>query len=92
MYIFIQAWYQTWACLQSWPLYHGRSGLVVAACPGSCSLVQTSCPFITIHEDASMAAGDPTFLCQGDMFRFINILTFGIRLSICNNFTKFWFP
>lgn len=57
-------WYLTWACLQSWPLYHGRSGLVLAPCPNSCSLVQTSCPFLTIHEDASMAAGDPTFICQ----------------------------
>ena len=61
-----QGWYLTWACLQSWPLYHQRSGLVLAPCPNSCSLVQTSCPFLTIHEDASMAAGDPTFICQGE--------------------------
>lgn len=61
-----QDWYLTWACLQTWPLYYGHSGLALAPCPNSCSLVQTSCPFLTIHEDASMAAGDPTFICQGE--------------------------
>ena len=26
---------------------------MLAPCPNSCSLVQTSCPFLTIHEDAT---------------------------------------
>ena len=28
--------------------------------------VQEHCPFNIIMEDASMAGGDPTFLCEGD--------------------------
>jgi len=55
-------WYKTWLCLNFWPVYLGEN--VLPPCPGQCSSVQTSCPFHTIFEDASMASGDPTFLCQ----------------------------
>lgn len=55
-------WYRSWFCLSSWPVYRGDK--VVSLCPTECSQVQSSCPFLTILEDASLAAGDPTFLCQ----------------------------
>jgi len=55
-------WYKYWLCLNLWPVYLG--GMVLLPCPSQCSSVQTSCPFHTIFEDASMASGDPTFLCQ----------------------------
>ena len=59
-----QDWYRSWFCLSKWPLYRGDR--LVALCPAECSQVQSSCPFLTIFEDASLAAGDPTFLCQGE--------------------------
>ena len=59
----LQDWYKSWLCLNFWPIY--RVGRVLPPCPNQCTTVQTSCPFHTIFEDASMASGDPTFLCQG---------------------------
>ena len=61
----LQAWYRAWLCLEEWPIYSG-SGALVPPCPAHCGKVEMSCPFLTIHEDASMASGDPTFLCQGE--------------------------
>jgi len=55
-------WYKAWLCLNYWPVY--LDNRLLPACPSQCSSVQTSCPFHTIFEDASMASGDPTFLCQ----------------------------
>jgi len=55
-------WYRSWFCLSKWPVYKGEK--LLAPCPAECSQVQSSCPFLTIFEEASMAAGDPTFLCQ----------------------------
>ena len=60
-----QDWYRSWFCLSKWPVYKGEK--LLAPCPAECSQVQSSCPFLTIFEEASMAAGDPTFLCQGEM-------------------------
>lgn len=60
----VQDWYRTWLCLQEWPVYSG-TGERVAACREECRAVQQHCPFLAIHEDASMASGDPSFLCQG---------------------------
>lgn len=56
-------WYKSWLCLNFWPIYY-LDGRVLPPCPNQCTTVQTSCPFHTIFEDASMASGDPTFLCQ----------------------------
>jgi len=55
-------WYLAWLCLNYWPVFLGDS--MVPPCPAQCGTVQTSCPFHMIFEDSSMAAGDPTFLCQ----------------------------
>jgi len=57
-------WYKTWICLQQWPVYQPDTGKVILPCPSQCGGVQMTCPFLTIFEDASMASGDPTFLCQ----------------------------
>ena len=62
----VQEWLLTWRCLTEWPVQLVEEEAEVRPCPLICSLVQEHCPFNIIMEDASMAGGDPTFLCEGD--------------------------
>jgi hypothetical protein len=70
----LQEWLLSWLCLTRWPLQLGEEGEEVGPCPLICSIVQEHCPFNIIMEDASMAGGDPTFLCEGDEKEKIGVL------------------
>ena len=56
----------------------------------ACFQVQTHCPFNIIEDEPSMASGDPTFLCRGQLQLFV-ILFIYKKIYLQNSFPFFPF-